>query len=44
MSEIFEKTDNIIYLNFEKTADLLKAGNATELVRYVNENKKGGKC
>lgn len=44
MSEISEKTDNIIYLNFEKTADLLKAGNATDLIQYVNENKKDGKC
>ena len=32
MEEIKEKSDNIIYLNFEKTVDLMKASNAIELV------------
>ena len=44
MEEIKEKTDNIIYLNFEKTNDLIKASNAIELVEYVSKNKKEGKC
>ena len=44
MEEIKEKTDNIIYLNFEKTNDFLKASNAVELVEYVNKNRKDGKC
>ena len=44
MEEIKEKTDNIIYLNFEKTNDFLKASNAVELVEYVNKNRKYGKC
>ncbi len=44
MEEIKEKTDNIIYLNFEKTVDLMKASNAIELVEYIEKNKKIGKC
>ena len=44
MEEIKQKTDNIIYLNFEKTNDLIKASNAVELVEYVNKNRKDGKC
>lgn len=42
--EISEKTDNIIYLNFEKTSDFIKVSTAKELVDYVNENRKEGKC
>ena len=44
MEEIKSKTNNIIYLNFEKTNDLMKASNAVELVEYVNRNRKDGKC
>ncbi len=44
MSEIGKTTNNIIYLNFEKTADLLKASNYEELIKYVNDNRKDGKC
>lgn len=44
MEEVNEKTNNIIYLNFEKTTDLIKASNAIELVKYVNTNRKEGKC
>ncbi len=44
MSKIREKTDNILYLNFEKTADLLKVSDAISLVKYVNDNKKDSKC
>ena len=44
MEEIKEKSDNIIYLNFEKTVDLMKASNAIELVEYVEKHKKTGKC
>lgn len=43
MEEIKSKTNNIIYLNFEKTNDLMKASNAVELVEYVNRNRKDGK-
>lgn len=42
MEEIKSKTNNIIYLNFEKTNDLMKASNAVELVEYVNRNRKDG--
>lgn len=44
MDEIRQKTDNIIYLNFERTADYLLAPNANELVNYVHKHKKEGKC
>ena len=43
MEEIKSKTNNIIYLNFEKTNDFMKASNAVELVEYVNKNRKDGK-
>lgn len=42
--EISQKTDNIIYLNFEKTTDFNKASTARGLVDYVMANKKTGKC
>lgn len=44
MAEIKEKTNNIIYLNFEKIADFEKASDAKTLVNYVKENRKEGKC
>lgn len=44
MSEIKEKTDNIIYLNFEKTTDFAKASDVETLVSYVKDNRKAGKC
>ncbi len=44
MEEMKEKTDNIIYLNFEKTADLLKVSKGIDLVKYIEKNKKNGKC
>lgn len=44
IEEIKTKSDNIIYLNFEKTLDLNKAGNVDELLRYVKDNRKDGKC
>lgn len=44
MDEIKEKSDNIIYLNFEKTSDFAKASSVEELVKYVNNNRKAGKC
>ena len=43
-NEIKEKTDNIIYLNFEKTTDFAKASNAEELVDYVKKNRKAYLC
>ena len=44
INEIKLKTDNIIYLNFEKTSDFSKASNVNELVRYVKDNRSDGKC
>lgn len=44
MSEIKEKADNIIYLNFEdrRTASIIKDGDG--LISYVETNRKAGKC
>lgn len=44
INEIKDKTDNIIYLNFEKISDFAKVSNAFELVNYVQSNRKDGKC
>ena len=44
MNEIKEQTDNIIYLNFEKTSDFIKASNYSKIIEYVNNNRKDGKC
>lgn len=44
IDEIKEKTDNIIYLNFEKSDDFDKAPNGKDLIKYVKENKKNGIC
>lgn len=44
MNEIRDKSDNIIYLNFEKTTDFNKASNVEELIDYVKDNRKKGKC
>ena len=35
MDEISKKSDNIIYLNFEKTADINKASDINKLLDYV---------
>lgn len=44
MDEIKINTDNVIYLNFEKTSDFMKVNDALGLVDYINKNKKEGKC
>lgn len=44
MEEIKSKSDNVIYLNFEKISDLSKAGTFSSLVNYINGNRKNGKC
>ena len=41
--EIKEKTDNIIYLNFEDKKVSGNITNADMLISYVEENKKEGK-
>jgi len=42
--EIEAITDNIIYLNFERSSDFMKASNYNELISYVKKNRKEGKC
>lgn len=44
IEEIKERTDNVLYLNFEKASDLIKAGTASALIDYVRNNRKEGKC
>lgn len=44
MEEIKKNTNNVIYLNFEKTSDFMKASSALDLVEYINNNRKNGKC
>lgn len=44
MKEIKDKTDNVLYLNFENSSDFIKASDAYSLIKYVNENRKNGKC
>ena len=44
MSEIKTKTDNVIYLNFEKTVDLFRAGTASSLIQFVKGSRGEGKC
>lgn len=44
MNEIKSKSDNIIFLNFEKMTDFVKASNVENLIAYVKENRKDGKC
>ena len=43
IKEIAEKTDNIIYLNFEDKKVSANITNADKLISYVEENKKDGK-
>ena len=44
IEEIKEKTDNIIYLNFEDRKVSANITDADKLISYVEENKKSGKC
>jgi predicted AAA+ superfamily ATPase len=44
VKEIAEKTDNIIYLNFEDKKISSNITSADGLISYVEENKKMGKC
>lgn len=42
--EINKKTSNTIYLDFEDVIDLKKACSVELLIKYVEQNKKDGKC
>ena len=44
MEEINEKTDNVIYLNFEVLSVRSTIRNANDLIAYVDENRKQGKA
>ncbi len=44
VKEISQKTDNIIYLNFEDKKVSSNIANCDSLLSYVEENKKDGKC
>lgn len=44
IAEIREKTNNIIYLNFEDKKVSANITNAEQLISYVEDNKKDGKC
>ncbi len=35
MSEIKKEANNIVYLNYEKTEDLLKVNNSAELIKIL---------
>ena len=43
MEEIREKTENIIYLNFEDRRITAKITNGEQLTDYIEENRKEGK-
>lgn len=42
--EIKEKTDNVIYLNFEDKRVLTNISNGDLLIKYIENNRKDGKC
>ncbi len=44
MAELKTKSDNIIYLNFEDKRVSNNISNANQLISYVDENRKDGKC
>lgn len=44
MNKIKEKTDNIIYLNFEDERVISNISNCEQLLDYVDNNRKSGLC
>lgn len=44
MDEIKKKTDNIIYMNFEDKKILSNILSVEDLLKYIDENRKKGKC
>lgn len=44
MKEIKEKTNNVIYLNFEDTKTLREINNCDLLLEYIEKTRKKGKC
>lgn len=43
-NEIKQKTDNLIYLNFEDKRILTNISNSNKLINYIENNRKSGKC
>ena len=43
-NEILNKTDNVIYLNFEDKKIICNISNDIELIDYIEKNRKEGKC
>ena len=43
-NELKQKTDNVIYLNFEDKRILSNISNSDMLIKYIEDNKKDGKC
>lgn len=43
-NEIKQKTDNVIYLNFEDKRILTNISNSNQLIDYIENNRKSGKC
>ena len=43
-NEIKQKTDNVIYLNFEDKRILANISNSNLLIDYIENNRKDGKC
>lgn len=43
-NEIKQKTDNVIYLNFEDKRILTNISNSNLLIEYIENNRKAGKC
>lgn len=42
--EIKQKTDNVVYLNFEDKRILTNISNSDELIDYIEKSRKNGKC
>lgn len=43
-NEIKQKTNNVIYLNFEDKRILTNISNSNQLIDYIENNRKSGKC
>lgn len=43
-NEIKQKTDNVIYLNFEDKRIVTNISNSNQLIDYIENNRKSGKC
>ena len=42
--EIKERTENLIYLNFEDKRILTNISNGNELIDYIEKSRRNGKC